>query len=225
MKVQNWMQSDPISVTSDALVTEAKRILAENNVNALPVVDDGVLRGLVTRVSCLRATEFVTRTQDPHEFDYLVNRLKVKDLMVREPATLRASDSMEYALKKGQELKVGQFPVLDGDKVVGLISKTEIFKLAAQFLGAFERWSGVTLAPVEIRAGQIGKIVAIAEECGANVHSVFPIGEEGSEGKRRVILRFECGSCKVSEVVRAFEESGYAVLESDSEVQGINAQG
>lgn len=220
MKVRNWMQRDPISVGSDTLVTEAKRILAENNTNALPVLDDGKLRGVITRVSCLRATEFVTRTQDPNEFDYLINRLKVKDLMVRNPATLKATDTMEYALKKGQELKVGQFPVLEEGKVVGLISKTEIFKLAAQFLGAFERWSGITLEPVEISPGQIGRIAAIAESVGANVHSINPVGDESPGRRKRVILRFECDSCNnLGEVVEAFEQAGYRVLEVDNEVQ------
>jgi len=220
MKVRNWMQRDPISVGSDTLVTEAKRILAKYNTNALPVLDDGKLRGVITRVSCLRATEFVTRTQDPNEFNYLINRLKVKDLMVRNPVTLKSSDTMEYALKRGQELKVGQFPVMEDGKVVGLISKTEIFKLAAQFLGAFERWSGITLEPVEICHGQIGRIVAIAESAGANVHSINPVSDETAGRTKRVILRFECDSCNdLGEVVEAFEAAGYKVLEVDNEVQ------
>ena len=183
------------------LVSEAKRILSENNLRALPVVDDGRLRGLITRASCLRATEFVTRTQDVNEFDYLVNRLKVKDLMVRRPATVKADDTMEHVLQKGQALRVGQFPVLEGDRVVGLISATEVFKLAAIFLGVFEKWSGLTLAPIEIGAGTIGRITAIAEGAGAIVHSVYPLAQDVGGGPKRVIMRFKCRPCEKSEQV------------------------
>ena len=77
MLVQNWMKSDPETVTSDTLVSEAKRLLTEKNLRALPVVDKGRLRGLITRANCLRAAEFVSRGQDPHEFDFFADRKSV----------------------------------------------------------------------------------------------------------------------------------------------------
>ena len=80
-------------------------------------------------------------------FHFPPPRLKVKDIMVRNPATVRATDTMEHCLLKGQELGVAQFPVVEGEKVVGVISANEIFQLAAHCLGAWERRSGVTLAP------------------------------------------------------------------------------
>ncbi|RPH66685.1 MAG: CBS domain-containing protein, partial [Burkholderiales bacterium] len=85
MLVRNWMQTDPITVPSDTLVSEAKRLLSDNNLHALPVVDDGRMRGLVTRANLLRQGQFVLRTQDPDEFNYFVTRLKVRDIMVRNP--------------------------------------------------------------------------------------------------------------------------------------------
>ena len=98
------------------LVSEAKRILSENNLHALPVVDGGRLRGLVTRANLLRMGHFVLRTQNADEFNFFVTRLKVRDVMVRNPATVQASDTMQHCLLKGQELGVAQFPVLDGEQ-------------------------------------------------------------------------------------------------------------
>ena len=65
MIVRNWMQANPKTIPSDMLVSEAKRLLSENNLHALPVVDDGKLRGLVTRANLLRMGHFVLRTQIP----------------------------------------------------------------------------------------------------------------------------------------------------------------
>src|SRR5512133_3403176 len=131
MLVRDWMQTEPLTTTGDTLVSEAKRLLTENNLHALPVMEEGRLRGLVTRANVLRMGHFVTRTQNPDEFAFFVTRLKVKDIMVRRPATVQATDTMELCLQRGRELGVAQFPVLEGDTLVGVISATEIFQLAA----------------------------------------------------------------------------------------------
>jgi acetoin utilization protein AcuB len=131
MLVRDWMQAEPLTTGGDTLVSEAKRLLTENNLHALPIVEDGRLRGLVTRANVLRMGHFVTRTQNPDEFSFFVTRLQVKDIMVRRPATVQANDTMELCLQRGRELGVAQFPVLDGETLVGVISATEIFQLAA----------------------------------------------------------------------------------------------
>ena len=81
MMVRNWMQSNPMTIPGDTLVSEAKRLLSVNNLHALPVVEHGRLRGLVTRANLLRTGHFVLRTQNPDELNYFATRLKVKDIM------------------------------------------------------------------------------------------------------------------------------------------------
>ena len=141
MMVRNWMQANPTVIPSDMLVSEAKRILSENNLHALPVVDDGRLRGLVTRANLLRMGSFVLRTQNADEFNFFVTRLKVRDVMVRNPATVSDDDTMQECLNRGRELKVAQFPVMHGQQVVGIITANEIFALAAHCLS---RWQDHT---------------------------------------------------------------------------------
>jgi len=217
MMVRNWMQANPMTIPGDMLVSEAKRLVSENNLHALPVVEGGRLRGLVTRANLLRSGHFVMRTQSAAEFDYFVTRLKVKDIMVRNPATVQASDTMEHCLLKGQDLGVAQFPVVDGEQVVGVISANEIFRLAAQFLGAWERRSGVTLAPVKLGPGVLGRIVDVAEAAGAVLQALYPIGPHDGHSdpgypENRVIVRFHARD--VAAVVSALEAAGFPVIES-----------
>ena len=217
MIVRNWMQANPKTIPSDTLVSEAKRLLSENNLHALPVVDDGKLRGLVTRANLLRMGHFVLRTQNADEFNFFVTRLRVRDIMVRNPATVQASDTMEHCLLKGQELGVAQFPVMDGAQVVGIISANEIFQLAAHCLGAWERRSGVTLAPVKLGPGVLGRIADVAEAAGAVLQALYPIGRhEGHAAvgypEKKVIIRFHAQD--VQGVVAALEAAGFPVLES-----------
>ena len=216
MMVRNWMQADPMTIPSDMLVSEAKRLLSENALHALPVVDGGRLRGLVTRANLLRSGHFVLRTQSSAEFDYFATRLKVKDIMVRNPATVRADDTMEHCLLKGQELGVAQFPVMEGERVVGVISANEIFQLAAHCLGAWERRSGVTLAPLTLGPGVLGRIADVAEAAGAVLQSLYAVGrQEGEAGgypERKVIIRFHAQD--VRGVAAALNDAGFTVVES-----------
>jgi acetoin utilization protein AcuB len=216
MIVRNWMQRNPTLVDGDTLLAEAKRILTEHNLQALPVIEGGRLRGMVTRQHCLRAAHFVARTQSPDEYHFFANRLKVKDIMVRNPATVEATDTMEECLRRGQELGVGQFPVMDGGRVVGVISSKEIFSLAAHFLGAWEKRCGVTLGPMEIKPGTIGRIADLVEGAGAEVQAIYPIarGEDGGNcqpHERKVIVRFHAAELK--KVVAVLEAAGFRVIE------------
>lgn len=217
MIVRNWMQTNPTVLASDTLLSEAKQILSETNLHALPVVDDGRLRGLITRAGCLRAAHSVLRAQNPDEFAYFSNHVKVRDVMVRNPATIDADDTMERCLQVGQEHGVGQLPVMDGGHVVGMISAVEMFSLAAHFLGAWEKRSGVTLAPTRIGPGTIGRIADIVEGTGAAVHAIYPIslgpqGVASGDQARKVIVRFH--HADTADVVRALEAAGYEVIES-----------
>jgi acetoin utilization protein AcuB len=146
MMVRNWMQANPMTIPSDTLVSDAKRLLSEHNLHALPVVDQGRLRGLVTRANMLRMGHFVLRKQDPDEFNFFVNRLRVRDVMVRNPATVSDDDSMQECLRRGRELKVAQFPVMHAGQVVGIITANEIFQLAAHCLS---KWHDLELAKTD----------------------------------------------------------------------------
>ncbi len=191
MIARDWMQPDPVTVGSDTLVSEAKTLITERKQRCLPVVDHGRLRGLVTSAHCLRAGHFVTRTQDADELDYFVTRLKVKDIMVRNPVTVEDTDSVEHCLSKGRALRVSQFPVMREGRVVGMISAHEIFTLAAHLLGAWGDRGGLTAGP--LAPGALGRVVQVAEGAGAVLQALYPIGrgkDEADGAERRVIMRF-----------------------------------
>lgn len=213
MIVRNWMRPTPTTVTGDMLLTEASHIFSETSLHGLPVVEEGRLRGLITRANCLRAAHHVARTQSPDEFAFFSNRLRVRDLMVRNPATVDADETMEVCLQKGQELRIGQFPVMSRGAVVGLISASEIFELAAHFLGAFERRSGVTLAPMALTPGTIGRVTDVVEGRGAEVIAIYPIGSgKPPSALKKLIVRFHGASVRA--VTEALEQAGYTVIES-----------
>jgi acetoin utilization protein AcuB len=213
MIVGNWMKRNPVTVRGDTLVAEARRLLDEHGLQSLPVTDErGRLRGLLTHSNLMRLEHFVLRTQSQDEWAFFQQRLRVRDVMVRNPGTVRVDDTMEHCLKKGRELHVAQLLVMEGDRVVGTISATEIFELAAHAVGAWEKRNGVTLAPLRLGPGVLGRIADLAESAGARLHAVYPMtppGEGPGEAESSVVLRFH--SQDIGGVVAALEGGGFRV--------------
>jgi acetoin utilization protein AcuB len=217
MLVRDWMQQDPITVSSDMLVTEAKALLTEHKLPGLPVVDGARLRGLLTPAHCLRASHFVMRTQDPDELAWFETRLKVKDIMVRNPATIEASDTIEHCVLRGRQLGVSQFPVVQDGRLVGIISANEIFSLCTWLLAAWATQSGLTIGPLRLKTGVLRGIVEVAETAGAVLQAVYPQGRDGGHAERgaadeRVVIRFHAPDVRA--VAGALERAGFQVLEA-----------
>jgi acetoin utilization protein AcuB len=104
--------------------------------------------------------------------------------------------------------------VMDGEQVVGVISANEIFQLAAHCLGAWERRNGVTLAPVRLGPGVLGRIADVAEAAGAVLQAIYPVGRNHQPGdadtpEKTVILRFH--SAAIADVITALEAAGFPV--------------
>ncbi len=217
MLVRDWMRRDPETVSSDTLVSDAKAILTERKLPGLPVVDGGRLRGLLTPAHCLRASHHVTRTQSADELAYFETRLKVRDIMVRNPATIEASDTIEHCVIEGQRLGVLQFPVMEEGQVVGVISSSEIVSLCTWLLGAWSRLSGLAIGPLRLETGTLAGIVEAAETAGAVLQAIYPRGRDGERAEpgsadQRVIIRFHAPDVRA--VAGALERAGFRVLES-----------
>ncbi len=216
MKVRNWMTPNPIMVDGDTLVAEAKRLLVENNLHGIPVVENGRLRGLITRANCIRAGQFVGRTQSASEFEYFSKRLKVKDMMIRRPVTVDIDDTIESTMLRGQELGVGQMPVLEQGKVVGMISASEIFKLTAHLLGAWDHWSGITIGPMKVGTSTLNQIVSVMEKHVAVIYSLYTVND-GKEDEIRVIVRLQTN--ELNDIADDLRSQGFNVKEVCAEVQ------
>jgi acetoin utilization protein AcuB len=119
---------------------------------------------------------------------------------------------MEFCLRVGQEDGKSQFPVLENGKVVGIITATEIFSMAAQLIGAWDHSSGVTLQVVTDNPVDMNRIATVVDEGGARLQSIYPLRKEG-EKHRRIVVRFETDN--LDAMVRIFENEGFAVLEKN----------
>ncbi|MEW6139832.1 MAG: CBS domain-containing protein [Thermodesulfobacteriota bacterium] len=210
MLVKNWMLPQQYSISSDALAVEAAVLIREHNLKMLPVVDEGRLRGIVHRRDLSEAALCVSGSGDVCEMKYFCDKLKVKDLMVRMPVTVNVNDTVEETLIKGRELTMSTFPVMDGDKAVGVVSDREIFVTLFRLLEAGTDRFRVTLSDVTLEKGTLTDLLKIVDATGGTARSIFTV-PEGKNGKVRVVLRAE--SNNPDAIRRALEERGFSILE------------
>lgn len=223
MIIKNWMNRDPVSINSDMLAKDAMDLIDEHRMRFLPVVDEGQLRGILIRSDLREAASFVTASQNIHEVNFFNTRLKVKDLMVRNPLTLSINDSFESVLKKGASLRRRFFPVVDGQDVVGTISDVDIFNSLYQLLNVDENYYGITIEDDRLVENPVKNIVEDIDELGGQVHCIFTIKQTQF---KRIIVRLSTSNFEL--VQEALEEKGYSIIEvkvggmiSPLDVEGI----
>jgi len=98
MQIRDWMTKNLFTVTQSTTLLKAARLMKENSIRRLPVVDNGKLIGIVTDRDVKDASPAKTTTLDVHELYYLFSEIKVKDIMTHRPIVLSGDDSLEKAL-------------------------------------------------------------------------------------------------------------------------------
>lgn len=147
LKARDIMTPDPITVSPDAGVVEAARLMTDNNVGALPVVAEGRLVGLVTEGDLIMQDvriEYPTYIQlldgfimYPPAHARFEHELKkavaatVEDVMTADPVTVSADALIEDVATLLSERDVSRLPVLDADRLVGIVSKHDIVRAIA----------------------------------------------------------------------------------------------
>jgi acetoin utilization protein AcuB len=136
MRVADCMTRSPVTVHSDALIRGAADMMRTRKIRHMPVVDrGGRLVGIVTDRD-LRHVLFdpavLARVEDLRE---ALESLTVADVMTRGVITVRRSAELGDAARLLHENKIGALPVVEGDRVVGIVTETDVLRAFADVLG------------------------------------------------------------------------------------------
>ena len=127
--IRDWMTPDPITIGPNTTLPEAARLMKECNIHRLPIVDNERLVGIVTLGDIREASPSNAHSLSIYELNYLIARLTVGEIMTRHPITVTPDMSVEAAARLMLEHKIGGLPVMDGNRLVGIITETDIFRL------------------------------------------------------------------------------------------------
>jgi len=205
------MTKNPITVDSETLVLDAQKIMQENSIRRLPVVDKGKLVGIVTKHDLLQASPSPATSLSIHELNYLLARMKVKEIMKKNPMTLSPDTPFEEALKMGQDKKIGSFPVVENGKLVGIATESDIVRFLTHALGIREEGSRVTIEGLGGKFGDLEKIIAIANQHQTIILSMISL-QRPEKKDWMIVLRLK--TTDPDPIVRDFKKAGFNVTYS-----------
>lgn len=189
MLVKGWMSSDVISVEEEASMMKASVLMKENNIRRLPVIRKGKLVGLVTDTDFKEASPSKATTLDIYEISYLLSELKVKELMSKDVIYVKPDETIEFAAVLMLENKISGLPVInDQQKLIGIITETDIFKALIHITGVY---SGDTQFALCLRdkPGSVHEASDVIRTMGGRVVSILTSYDLADEGYRNVYFR------------------------------------
>jgi len=190
MLIRDWMTRHVITVTAEAPMLKAGKLMKDHDVQCLPVIDDGGrVIGIVSAGDVKAASPSKATTLDMNELYYLLFELKIKDIMTPNPVAVEALDTVEQAALLMLEKDIVSLPVVDADKkLIGIITNHDIFKILLNITGV--RAGGVQLAfRLPDKIGTLRSIFSVLWDHQAGIISVLSSSDEGEEGERNVYVR------------------------------------
>ena len=211
MKVRDWMTENVIVLNEHDNVIKAMQIFKEHKIRRIPVVKNGKLVGIVTDRDIKSSTPPEVFSTDIYETYYLISNLKIRDIMAPNPVTVKPEDEIEKAAILMLEHKISGLPVVDeSEKVVGIITQTDIFKAFVSMSGAFLESYKVMLSVNSYK--DLVKIMEIFERFSIKpkfVYNVICWKEEDcleDQCKREVVLKLATSEALINQIVKELEK-------------------
>jgi acetoin utilization protein AcuB len=168
MLVGERMSHPVISVTTDMPIIDALNMMKRERIRRTPVVKDGKLVGIVSDKDLLNASPSPATSLSIWEMNYLLSKIKVKDVMTKNLFTVTEDTPIETAARIMADNKIGGLPVKRGEQIVGIITETDLFKIFLELMGAREVGVRVSVLVAD-RPGQLAKMTAAIANRGGNM--------------------------------------------------------
>ena len=174
MAVKDFMTRKVVYISPDTTIAHAADMMREQTLHRLPVIENDKLVGLVTEGTIAEASPSKATSLSIYEMNYLLNKTKVKDVMIHDVITVSRYASLEDATYLMLKNKVGILPVVDNEQVYGVITDRDIFKAFLEVSGYGEE--GVRMRFVtENEVGVLERIIRLLVEENLNISNTVNI--------------------------------------------------
>ena len=212
MAVKDFMTRKVVYISPDTTIAHAADIMRDQKLHRLPVIENDKLVGLVTEGTIAEASPSKATSLSIYEMNYLLNKTKVKDVMIQDVVTISQYASLEDATYLMLKNKIGILPVVDNEQVYGIITDRDIFKAFLEVSGYGEK--GVRMRFVtEDEVGVLSHIIALLVEENLNISNTVNIPRKDGKVVIEVQIdgdidlvslksKFEAHNIKVEDITR-----------------------
>ena len=176
MTIGRIMTPNPITVEAQSSVGDAQALMKKEQIHRLPVIDRHKrLVGIVSEKDLLYASPSPASTLSAFEMGALLGKLTVERVMTKKVVTVQEDTLLEDAARLLIDNNIGGVPVLQGDRIVGIVTESDVFRLFIELFGARRKGLRATLLLPD-KSGEIAAMTGALAESGANIVSLgtFP---------------------------------------------------
>jgi acetoin utilization protein AcuB len=168
MLVGERMSHPVISISPDMPIIDALNLMKRERIRRTPVVKEGKMVGIVSDKDLLNASPSPATSLSVWEMNYLLSKIRVKDVMTKKVLTVQEGTPIEEAARIMADNKIGGLPVMSNDHVIGIITETDLFKIFLELMGARE--IGVRMSVLVLdKPGQLAKLTETIANLEGNV--------------------------------------------------------
>ncbi|MEW6173836.1 MAG: CBS and ACT domain-containing protein [Bacillota bacterium] len=207
MFVRDCMTANPITISKDTPIFQALEIIRNQNIRHLPVVKDAKLIGLVTERGLLRVSPSPATTLSVYELNYILTKVTVAEALIKNPIVVAPDLPIEEAALLMRDRKVGCLPVVEGSKLVGIITQTDMVETLVRLFGLRKAGSRIVVEAVD-RIGVLHEITELCNERGINIRSLATFEREPGVYH----LTFRLGVPDAQVLGAELEKMGYKVI-------------
>jgi acetoin utilization protein AcuB len=201
------MTANPYTISYDASINEAIELMREKNIKRIPVVNGDKVVGMLTHVDIQTLSSPKATTLSVFELNYLLSKAKVGDAMTKEVITISPDALLEEAAVLMRENRISSLVVMENNRLVGIITESDIFDAFIDLLGFRDKGSRITVEAADV-PGAVETIGGIFNSFNANITHIAVY--RGSGGKSDVVIR--TNMLNTDEIEKKLEENGYKVV-------------
>lgn len=181
MYVKNKMTANPYTIRPNASISDAFSIMKDHGFHQLPVVKNGKLVGMLTETELQNVTPSKATSLSVYEINYLLTKIDVSQAMSTDPVTIEADALLEKAAVLMRSHDVRALPVMEGKKLVGIITQSDIFDAFIDMMGARNAGARIEVH-VPNKPGVGVEVMKVIGEAGANImHMALHNGADEGE--------------------------------------------
>jgi acetoin utilization protein AcuB len=214
MRVAKWMTPNPTTLEPSDSIAKAIDLMKEKKIRRIPITSAGRLVGIVSDRDLKDVSPSRATTLDIWELHYVLDKLKLGDIMTKKPWTVSPEMPIEKAALMMMEKKVEGLPVVDAKgKLVGILTEGDVFRALVELTGASKKKTRISLLLPD-KAGSIREVADICRGQGGTLFSILSSSAKAPAGKRELVMRLDCPS---TETLRAELEKKFTdvTVESD----------
>jgi len=142
MLIKDMMQTQVVSVTPETRVADLLRVLQRRGIRHVPVMDGSKLAGIISDRDVKQSMMSAALSTEGREREQLLDRLTARQIMTPSVVTIGPMFGAEDAARLMVTRRISALPVVDGDRVVGIVTDTDLLGLLVRAMGVLEPRAG-----------------------------------------------------------------------------------